>query len=174
MYEGDSEMDRCHRHPEESWSSPRDCQGINKVCTKNFFQQTSWHQHRSESWVFSMYNGECYDLISQLANLGMRKLISEDSYHQVWIEFDFWWWWKWGILCWNTMVMNTPKPTRISTCYWSEARMCQRRHLSWSGTLMLEKTLKRTGGWVRLIIFTYSISILQGTLLSTCGRKVRW
>ena len=40
-------------------------------------------QHRSESWVFSMYNGECYDLISQLANLGMRKLISEDSYHQV-------------------------------------------------------------------------------------------
>ena len=105
MYEGDSEMDRCHRHPEESWYSPRDCQGINKVWTKNFFQQTSWLQLRSESWVFSMYNGECYDLISQLANLGMRKLISEDSYHQVWI-FHFWWWWKWGILCWNIKVIN--------------------------------------------------------------------
>ena len=35
-----------------------------------------------------MYNGECYDLISQLANLGMRKLISEDSYHQVIFDDD--------------------------------------------------------------------------------------
>ena len=39
--------------------------------------------------------------------------------------------------------------------------MCQRRHLSWSGTLMLEKTLKRTGGWVRLNIVTYSNSIFD-------------
>ena len=40
-----------------------------------------------------------------------------------------------------------PLPTRILTCYWSEVRMCQRSPLSWSGTLMLEKTLKLTGGW---------------------------
>jgi len=45
-------------------------------------QETVKVSTRSESWVFSMYNGECYDLIRQLANLGMRKLISEDSYHQ--------------------------------------------------------------------------------------------
>ena len=38
---------------------------------------------RQEQWVFSMFNKEGYDLIKQLANLGMRKLISEDSYHQV-------------------------------------------------------------------------------------------
>jgi len=37
---------------------------------------------RQEQWVFSMFNKEGYDLIKQLANLGMRKLISEDSYHQ--------------------------------------------------------------------------------------------
>jgi len=37
---------------------------------------------RQEQWVFSIFNKEGYDLIRQLANLGMRKLISEDSYHQ--------------------------------------------------------------------------------------------
>ena len=52
---------------------------------ESFLQQFSL---RSESWVFSMYNGECYDLIRQLANLGMRKLISEDSYHQVISHFQ--------------------------------------------------------------------------------------
>ena len=31
LWEGDSEMDRCHRHPEESWSAPRDRQGLDKV-----------------------------------------------------------------------------------------------------------------------------------------------
>ena len=38
---------------------------------------------RQDQWVFSIFNKEGYDLIRQLANLGMRKLISEDSYHQV-------------------------------------------------------------------------------------------
>eukprot|EP00092_Neocalanus_flemingeri_P003122 GFUD01003339.1.p1 GENE.GFUD01003339.1~~GFUD01003339.1.p1 ORF type:complete len:1139 (+),score=353.99 GFUD01003339.1:87-3503(+) len=37
---------------------------------------------RQEQWSFSIFNKEGYDLIRQLANLGMRKLISEDSYHQ--------------------------------------------------------------------------------------------
>jgi len=37
---------------------------------------------RQEAWAFSIFNKEGYDLIRQLANLGMRKLISEDSYHQ--------------------------------------------------------------------------------------------
>ena len=40
---------------------------------------------RQEQWVFSMFNKEGYDLIKQLANMGMRKLISEDSYHQVYV-----------------------------------------------------------------------------------------
>ena len=88
---GDREMDRCHRHPEESWSAPRDRQGLNKVKIGSKTPSTEIStiaSHRSESWVFSMYNGECYDLIRQLANLGMRKLISEDSYHQVWTKFE--------------------------------------------------------------------------------------
>ena len=38
---------------------------------------------REGSWTFTLYNKEGYDLISQLANLAMRKLISDtDSYHQ--------------------------------------------------------------------------------------------
>ena len=85
-------MDRCHRHPEETRPTSRDSQGVNKV---NIWMNTflsgflmfSPH-NRSESWVFSMYNGECYDLIRQLANLGMRKLISEDSYHQVLVKTE--------------------------------------------------------------------------------------
>ena len=97
---GDCEMDRCNGHSEEAWSAPRNGQGLHKVLEhltvkvstrysstpcKSFLQQFSF---RSESWVFSMYNGECYDLIRQLANLGMRKLISEDSYHQVVSRFQ--------------------------------------------------------------------------------------
>ena len=38
---------------------------------------------REGEWVFTLYNKEGYDLISQLANLAMRSLISDtDSYHQ--------------------------------------------------------------------------------------------
>ena len=38
---------------------------------------------REGTWTFTLYNKEGYDLISQLANLAMRKLISDtDSYHQ--------------------------------------------------------------------------------------------
>jgi len=38
---------------------------------------------RDESWTFTLYNKEGYELISQLANLAMRKLISDtESYHQ--------------------------------------------------------------------------------------------
>ena len=38
---------------------------------------------REGSWMFTLYNNEGYELISQLANLAMRKLISDtDSYHQ--------------------------------------------------------------------------------------------
>ena len=32
--------------------------------------------------MITVYNGECLQLVQQLANLGMRKLISEDSYTQ--------------------------------------------------------------------------------------------
>lgn len=45
-------------------------------------QETVKVSTRVESWLFSIYNSECYDLIRQLANLGMRKLISEEGYHQ--------------------------------------------------------------------------------------------
>ena len=105
-YKGDSEMDRCHWHSEESWSAPRDSQGLDKVGNKLLpadFLKSAPHPHRTESWVFSMYNGECYDLIRQLANLGMRKLISEDSYHQVWTEFQISYTELiWGSVWWNT------------------------------------------------------------------------
>ena len=38
---------------------------------------------REGEWVFTLYNKEGYELISQLANLAMRSLISDtDSYHQ--------------------------------------------------------------------------------------------
>ena len=38
---------------------------------------------RDGSWFLSLYNKEGYELINQLANLAMRKLISDtDSYHQ--------------------------------------------------------------------------------------------
>ena len=38
---------------------------------------------REGQWLFTLYNKEGYDLISQLANLAMRSLISDtDSYHQ--------------------------------------------------------------------------------------------
>ena len=84
-------MDRCHRHPEETRPTSRDSQGVNKVNMNEHFSQWISYvfaSYRSESWVFSMYNGECYDLIRQLANLGMRKLISEDSYHQVLVKTE--------------------------------------------------------------------------------------
>ena len=38
---------------------------------------------REGEWLFTLYNKEGYELISQLANLAMRSLISDtDSYHQ--------------------------------------------------------------------------------------------
>ena len=44
---------------------------------------------KQEQWIFSMFNKEGYDLIKQLANMGMRKLISEDSYHQVYVNMPY-------------------------------------------------------------------------------------
>ena len=33
-YLGDSQMDRCHRYPEENWSAPRDGESLHKVGSK--------------------------------------------------------------------------------------------------------------------------------------------
>ena len=161
-------MDRCNGHSEEAWSAPRNCQGLHKVLEhhlwfclclylsntcESFLQQFFF---RSESWVFSMYNGECYDLIRQLANLGMRKLISEDSYHQVVSRFQT-----------NKLHREfTSRYTRTSTCYWSEAKMCQKSLPSWKGTWTPGKTLKPIGIWTKSICTTMVLCISRKILQS--------
>ena len=115
-----------------------------------------------------MYNGECYDLIRQLANLGMRKLISEDSYHQVVSHFQ-------------TKKLHrevTLRYFRTSTCYWSEAKMCQKSLPSWKGTWTPGKTLKPIGIWTKSICTTtvlcISRKILQSILNNFILPRVRF
>ena len=54
-----------------------------------FFPDSLEISTREKQYIFSMFNKDGVDLISQLANLAMRKLISEDSYHQVLHSFRF-------------------------------------------------------------------------------------
>ena len=172
LCEGDSEMDRCHRHPEESWSASRDCQGLDKVKigSKLLWQKLAHLPHTGLSpgcsqctmesamtWSDSWPIWECGNSSRKTAIIRFGQSYAVVTHNCEWPKFG------------HGMLKDTgnkhPSCSRILTCYWSEARMCQRRRHSWNGTLMRVKTLRHTGDWIdelkRLTFFTgYAFAFL--------------